>query len=201
MTFFINPSSQQSPEALQSNSNIQLYVAEGRQVKNISIQNVAPTHVLCLINAKIQPDNWERVLGFFHSQIMHAIVNVFNAPVEEVRNALYTAVMEQQHVHHYHGDNGLYALWDTLDGRTAVMVVTDPSETFLPLQIAGHALGIFNEWEHKMSSLWGVDFENIGSNVPVAFRDLFDNILAHHTQTVLAQAISVPNTSAKVKKI
>lgn len=157
--------------------------------------------MLCLINARTPPHDWDSVLEFFYAKTMHTIVHVIDAPVNDVKHALFKAVMERQDVHHYHGDNGLYAVWDTLDGRTAVMVVSNPSETLLPLQIAGHALGTFKEWEHKLSSLWGVGFENIGSNVPTAFCDLFDNILSAQTHTVLTNAILLSHTVSHVKKI
>lgn len=201
MTFDLHISSQQSPEALQSNSAQKLYVAEGMAVEQLNVRNVSPTNVLCLVNSNNPPNDWESVLSHFHQQVMHTFVNVIDAPLDTVKHDLYTAVMEKQDVHHYHNDNGVYALWDTYDNRTVVMIVSNPSETFFPLQIAGKVLEGFTKSEHEQDSLWGGGFEDIGCNISQPLGALFDNMLAVQTHNALSNAVAIPNTASKIKKM
>lgn len=201
MTFDLHLSSQQSAEALQSGSEKRLYVAQGVNVEQLCVRNVAPTNVLCLVNAKARPGDWESVLSHFHQQVMHTFVNVIDAPLGAVKHDLYTAVMEKQDIHHYHNDNGVYALWDTCDNRTVVMIVSNSSETFFPLQIAGKVLQGFTKSEHEQDSLWGGGFEDIGCNISQPLRALFDNILAFQTHNVLTNAVVISNMASKIKKM
>lgn len=204
MTIRVSLAPNQYPGAADSMPNNKLWVLEGENIGQLSVHSVAPTSVLALVCAEniVSNESWDQGAGLIFNPIkMTSTMMLANAPISEVQALLWNAVFKNQILHHRDQENGVYCLWDTLDGRTFINVsCVKPSRCMLPLQISTGIPLHFKVWMPNTFTTSGM---YMGKNLQpkaVSIPELFEQIAAKRLNTTLSQCVSAtgPQRSKKM---
>jgi hypothetical protein len=145
--------------------------------------------------------SWEECAGLiFNPTKMTNTMMLANAPISEVQSLLWDVVSKSQISHHRYQENGVYCLWDTLDGRTFINVsCVEPSQLMLPLRISTGIPLHFKVWMPNTFTTSGM---YLGKNLQpkaVSIPELFEQIAAKRLLTKLSQCVSATGTQRSKK--
>lgn len=194
MTIRVSLAPNQYSDVSDSAPKNKLWVLEGENIEQLSVHSVAPTSVLALACAEniVSKGSWEECTGLiFNPNTITSTMMLANAPVSEVQGMLWDLVFRNQIPHHSNQENGVYCLWDTLDGRTFVKVsCSNSSKYMLPLQICAKIASHCEVWRPNPFLF---DEVYSGKNVQpkaVSIPELFEQIAAKRLRTTLCTKLS-----------